>query len=334
MILKSREIRLKNRPIAMPQLSDFELSEVTILPPGAEEVQVKNTWMSVDPYMRGRMNDTKSYITPFEIGKPLSGAAIGVVLQSNSKHFNEGDLVVTGYGWREFFNAHQDEIRKVDSSGLPPQAFLGVMGMPGKTAYYGLLNVAQLKPEDTLFISAAAGAVGQVACQIAKLKGATVIASAGGAQKGKFLQELGVHKVIDYKAHKSISEALAVAAPNGIDVYFDSVGGAHLDAALRAARQYGRFALCGMIGDYNADVRGEGVHNLFEAVRKDISLRGFIISNHFGDIPDFNKDMSAWIANGDIVWKETIEDGIANAPRAFLNLFSGQNVGKMLVRLD
>lgn len=205
--------------------------------------------------------------------------------------------------------------------------------MPGLTAYVGLVKIAALKPGDVVFVSAAAGAVGSVVCQIAKLKGHTVIGSAGGADKAAFLKAIGVDHVIDYKAEPNLSAALAKAAPQGIDVYFENVGGEHLDAALLAAKPFARFALCGMISQYNATEAPKGPSNIILAVGKSLRLEGFIVSNHFDMAPQYLKELSGWISSGQFKWKETVEDGIENAPKAFLKLFTGENMGKMLVKL-
>jgi NADPH-dependent curcumin reductase CurA len=330
----SKEIRLKSRPSGVPNAGNFELATVTLPDPGPGEVQVRNTWMTVDPYMRGRMNDVRSYAPPFQIGEAMQGGAVGEVIASNDPAFKPGDAVQSFLGWREAFTAPAATVQKLDTHGLPPQAFLGVAGMPGLTAYVGLLKIAALKDGDVVFVSAAAGAVGQVVCQIAKLKGHTVIGSAGGADKAAWLKELGVDHVIDYKAEPDLTAALMRAAPDGIDVYFENVGGAHMEAALMAARPFGRFALCGMISQYNATDLGEGVRGLIMAVGKQLRLEGFIVSSHVDMQADFIRDMSGWIASGKVKWRETVEEGIENAPTAFLKLFKGENLGKMLVKLS
>ena len=330
----SREIRLKSRPVGEPTAANFELATVTLPDPAPGEVQVRNSWMTVDPYMRGRMNDVRSYVPPFQIGEALQGGAVGEVTASNDPAFKAGDAVQSFFGWREAFNAPAAIVQKLDTYGLPPQAFLGVAGMPGLTAYVGLLKIAALKDGDVVFVSAAAGAVGQVVCQIAKLKGHTVIGSAGGADKAAWLKEIGVDHVIDYKAEPDLTAALLRAAPDGIDVYFENVGGAHMEAALMAAKPFGRFALCGMISQYNATDIGPGVHGLIMAVGKQLRLEGFIVSSHTDMQADFIRDMSAWIASGKIKWQETVEEGVENAPTAFLKLFKGENLGKMLVKLN
>ncbi|CAN5533322.1 NADP-dependent oxidoreductase [soil metagenome] len=331
----SREIRLKTRPVGLPTAANFDLVSVDLSAPGPGEVQVRNTWMTVDPYMRGRMNDVKSYTPPFQLGEVLQGGAVGEVIASNDSSLKVGDLVQSGNGWREAFNAAASTVQKLETHGLPPEAFLGVAGMPGLTAYVGLLKIAALKPGDVVFVSGAAGAVGSVVCQIAKLKGHKVIASAGGAEKVKFLkEELGVDVAIDYKATPDLTAALMAAAPEGIDVYFENVGGEHLEAALNAAAPYARFAICGMISQYNATAPVPGPRNMALIIGKNLRLEGFIVSNHWDMMPAFIKDLAEWSAAGKLKWKQTVKEGIEKAPEAFLGLFSGDNFGKMLVKLS
>ncbi|MFL5298341.1 MAG: NADP-dependent oxidoreductase [Phenylobacterium sp.] len=328
-----REIRLKGRPSGLPTHDNFEMATVELAAPGAGEVQVKNLWMTVDPYMRGRMNDVKSYAPPFQLGKALDGGAIGEVTVSNDPALKPGDLVQSGFGWREGFNAPAAALQKLDSRGLPVQAFLGAAGMPGLTAYAGLLKIAALKDGDIVFVSGAAGAVGSMVVQIAKAKGHTVIGSAGGAEKVAFLKEIGCDHVIDYKATPDLNAALAAAAPDGIDVYFDNVGGAHLEAALNSARLFARFAICGMISIYNATRPEPGPSNLAQLIGRNIRMEGFIVSHHFSMMPQFLGDLAKWVAEGKVTWKETVFEGIDNAPDAFIGLFKGENLGKMLVKL-
>jgi hypothetical protein len=331
---KSREIRLKSRPTGTPSADNFELATVDLPDPGPGQVQVRNTWMTVDPYMRGRMNDVKSYSPPFQLGEAMQGGAVGEVVASNDPSLKPGDLVQSFFGWREAFNAPAQAVQKLDTHGLPPQAFLGFAGMPGLTAYVGLLRIAEMKEGDVVFVSGAAGAVGSMACQIAKLKGHTVIGSAGGADKVAFLKEIGVDHAIDYKAEPNLPAAVMRAAPDGVDVYFDNVGGACLEAALMAAKPFGRFALCGMISEYNNTDMGDGVRGMVMAVGKSLTLKGFIVSNHFDMMGAYLKDVSEWAASGKLKHRETVREGIENAPAAFLGLFKGENLGKMLVKLS
>jgi NADPH-dependent curcumin reductase CurA len=329
----AREIRLKSRPSGRPVADNFELASVELGAPSAGEVQVKNLWMTVDPYMRGRMNDVKSYVPPFQLGKVMEGGAVGEVIASNDPALKPGDLVQSNFGWREAFNAPASAVQKLDLQGLPVQAFLGAAGMPGLTAYAGLLRVAALKDGDIVFVSGAAGAVGSMVCQIAKAKGHKVIGSAGGAEKVAYLKSIGVDHVIDYKAERDLDGALAAAAPQGIDVYFDNVGGEHLEAALNAARPFGRFALCGAISMYNATELPPGPRNLVQAVGKQLRMEGFIVSSHWNMMGDFHRDLAAWAKAGKVTWKETVFEGIERAPDAFMGLFTGKNLGKMLVKL-
>jgi NADPH-dependent curcumin reductase CurA len=333
MPMTSREVRLKSRPVGLPTHGNFEIASAEVPDPNPGEATVRNLWMTVDPYMRGRMNDAASYVPPFQLGQAMQGGAVGQVTASNADGLKAGDLVSSFFGWREAFTAPAATLEKLDAHGLPPQAFLGAAGMPGLTAYVGLLKIAALKEGDVVFVSAAAGAVGQVVCQIAKLKGHTVIGSTGGAQKVAYLKEIGVDHAIDYKAERDLSGALAAAAPQGIDVYFDNVGGEHLEAALNAARPFGRFALCGAISMYNATDLPPGPRNLVQAVGKQLRLEGFIVSSHWNMMGDFHRDLAAWVKAGKVTWKETVFEGIERAPDGFMGLFTGENLGKMLVKL-
>ncbi len=332
-MVPSREIRLKSRPTGALSAANFDLATVEVPEPGAGEVQVRNHWMSVDPYMRPRMNDVKSYVPPYEVGKPLDGGAIGEVIASQEPKFAKGDIVQSGLGWREVFNAPASTLRKLETRGLPPQTFLGVAGMPGLTAYVGLMKIAALRPNDVVFVSGAAGAVGQVACQIAKIRGHKVIGSAGGPAKVAWLKEIGVDEVIDYKAEKSIRQALARVAPEGIDVFFDNVGAEHLEAALALSRTFGRFVLCGAISQYDTAEQPAGVRNMAVMVPRRLRLEGFIVLDHADQNQPFFRDMTEWLTAGRIKWKETVVVGLENAPTALMNLFKGANLGKMLVKL-
>ncbi len=331
--MTSREIRFASRPEGIPTLQTFAMGEVEVPAPPAGQVRVRNIWMSVDPYMRGRMMTRESYVPSFRLGEPLEGGAIGRVEASKCEDFAPGDLVQSMLGWREAFNAAPSVLTKVRSTTLPPEALLGVAGLPGLTAFVGVDKVAKPCAGEVIFISAASGAVGSAACQIAKAAGATVIGSAGGAEKCAFLREIGVDRVIDYKAEPDLAAALHAAAPQGIDAYFDNVGGTHLDAALDAAKPFARFALCGMISDYNK-TEGTSLRNLRLIVTKRLRLEGFIVSDHFDMMPQFVDQMARWVVDGTVKIHQTVENGIENAPAAFLKLFSGGNLGKMVVRLS
>lgn len=327
----SREVRLRVRPQGAPTVEDFVVERVELPQLGRGEVRVRNIWMSVDPYMRGRMLERDSYVPPFEIGAALQGGAIGTVVASHDLRFAPGDSVLSMMGWREAFNAPAEALQKVDADRLPGEAYLGVAGLPGLTAWIGVTEIADVKEGDVVFVSAASGAVGTVACQIAKLRGATVIGSAGGPEKCAYLREIGVDRVIDYKAVHDLTAALREAAPDGIDVYFENVGGAHLEAALEVARPFARFAICGMITQYDPTVPGPA--NIAATIRKRLTIRGYVVSDHFGRMPEFVAEMSGWIETGKVVWRQSVDEGIEAAPGAFLKLFSGENFGKMLVRL-
>ena len=334
----SREIRLKQRPVGEPVLADFEEASVELGAPAPGEVLVRNRWISVDPYMRGRMSDRKSYVPPFELGKAMQGGAVGEVVASNDPKFAEGDLVLSMLGWREGYVAPAKGLDKLPRiPGVPDQAYLGVLGMPGMTAYGGFLHLGEPQPGETVFVSGAAGAVGSTVCQIAKLKGCTVVGSAGSDEKAAWLKSLGVDHVVNYRTATDLNAALSAAAPKGIDIYFDNVGGEHLEVALDLARPFARFVECGMISAYNDKTPAAGPRNLMMVVGKNITMRGFIVTSLFAKYPDlmgrFRTEMGQWVAEGKVRWEETVEDGIANAGPAFLKLFSGGNTGKMLVRL-
>jgi NADPH-dependent curcumin reductase CurA len=329
---KSRELRLASRPSGFPTADTFELAETPVGEPGPGEVVVRNTVMSVEPYMRGRMNDTKSYVPPFEIGKPLEGGCVGQVVASNDDSLPIGTWVQSMLGWREFARANAKQFQKIDSSLAPPSAYLGVLGVPGLTAWAGLKIVGELKATDIVFISSAAGAVGSIAGQIAKLAGATVIGSAGGPEKVAYLKEtLGFDEAFDHQGG-NIAEKLAEAAPKGIDLYFDNVGGEQLEAALGALRPFGRVAACGMIAHYNEDVPGP--RNMIQIVGKRLRIQGFIVVDYFARIPEFLADVGPLLKSGKIVAPETYFEGIESAPQAFDSLLrGGSHVGKILVRL-
>jgi NADPH-dependent curcumin reductase CurA len=331
---KSREIRIKSRPVGEPTAANFELVETDVATPGPGQVLVRNSYMTVDPYMRGRMMDRKSYVPPFQIGEALQGGAVGQVVASNAPHLKVGDYVQSMLGWREWVVADGATMIKLDPTIGPIQAYLGALGMPGLTAYVGLLKIGELKDGERVFVSAASGAVGQIVCQIAKAKGCYVVGSVGSDEKADFIvKDLGVDKAINYKTAADLTAAVQKAFPEGIDVYFDNVGGSHLQAALANMRQFGRIAACGAIEQYNVTTPPAGPNNLILVVGLSLTIRGFIVSNHFDMMGDFLRDMAAWRKAGKMKWKETIVEGIENAPKAFIGLFHGENFGKMLVKV-
>lgn len=332
---KSREVRLKRRPQGMPSLADFELAETAVPSPGPGQVLVRNIYMSVDPYMRGRMVERESYVPPFQIGEALSGGAVGQVVASNgNSNFKPGDYVSNFSGWREWFVTGGGELQKIDPAMAPIQAFLGALGMPGLTAYAGLLKVGELKDGERVFVSAASGAVGAIVCQIAKNKGCYVVGSAGSDEKCDWLtKEARCDKAINYRKAGDLTAAVKAALPEGIDVYFENVGGAHLDAALANMRMHGRIPVCGMIEQYNATTPPPGPANIIMTIPMRLTIKGFIVSDFMNLTPDFLRDMSAWAKAGKMTWRETIYEGIEKAPEAFIGLFKGDNFGKALVKI-
>ncbi|MBV8686284.1 MAG: NADP-dependent oxidoreductase [Alphaproteobacteria bacterium] len=329
--MTNRAWHLKSRPQGLPTEDNFELKELPRedLPDGW--VRVENRWLSVDPYMRGRMNDVKSYVPPFQVGAPLEGGAVGVVVESRSPDLAEGETVFHMLGWRETATGAAEKFNKLPPLGVEDHQWLGNLGLTGGTAYFGLLRAAQAKEGDIVFVSAAAGGVGSAVVQIAKAKGMTVIGSAGGAEKCAWVKELGADAVIDYKAEPLLA-ALQREAPKGIDVYFDNVGGDHLDAALATARQNARFAICGMIEGYNG-APPHAFRYIMRVIAARIMMKGFIYTDYLAEMGDFYRDMGGWIASGRVKGRETVREGIEATPDAFRDLFSGGNIGKMLVRL-
>jgi NADPH-dependent curcumin reductase CurA len=332
--IKSREIRLKNRPEGLPRETDFELAEVELSEIGEGEILVQNIYMSVDPYMRGRMYDRKSYVPPFQLGMALDGGCVGRVIESKKGPFRVGDYVLGMLGWREYFVSDGQGLVKIDPGIAPIQSYLGPVGMPGLTAWAGLLHIGKPNKGETVFVSAASGAVGSIVCQIAKLKGCHVVGSAGSDEKVSWLlKEAGVDAAINYKKVDDIIVEVGKHCPTGIDVYFENVGGVHLEAALEHMNTHGRIVMCGMISMYNAIQPAPGPTNLANIIIKQLIMQGFIVSDHFDKIEQFYSDMGKWIAEGKIKWKETVADGIENAPKAFIGLFKGENFGKMIVNI-
>jgi NADPH-dependent curcumin reductase CurA len=330
----TRQIRLVSRPEGWPNHDDFELVEVEVPPLEPGQVLVRNSVMSVDPYMRGRMNDTKSYIPPFALGEPLDGGAVGEVVASKSDRLSVGDMVLHQLGWREHAVLDARHVRRVDTSEVPASAYLGVLGMPGLTAYVGLTRVAELREGDTVFVSGAAGAVGSLAGQIARNLGATrVVGSAGSAQKVSYVvDELGFDSAFDYHEGK-VAGRLREHAPDGLDVYFDNVGGDHLEGAIANMKDFGRIALCGAVSQYNATEAAPGPRNMWLVVTRRLRLQGFIVTDH-GDLArEYLTTAADWIREGRLRFKETYADGLDHAVDAFLDLHRGANIGKMLVRL-
>jgi NADPH-dependent curcumin reductase CurA len=331
---KGLEIRLAQRPKGWPTAENFDIVQAEVPRPAPGQILVRNLLMSVDPYMRGRMDDVNSYAPPFQVGAPLEGGAVGEVVESTVDGVKPGDTVLHSLGWREYAVLDAHHAAKVDPSVAPLGAYLGVLGMTGLTAYAGLLEVAAFQPGDTVFVSAAAGAVGSVVGQIAKLKGAKrVIGSAGSAAKVKWLtEELGFDVAFNYK-DAPVQEQLADAAPDGIEVYFDNVGGDHLEAAIAAFNVHGRAAICGMISLYNNTEPAAAPRNLAQVVKKRLTLRGMLVGDHFDLRDQFVAEVGGWLRDGKLRYQETVVEGITSAPEAFLGMLRGENTGKMLVKI-
>ncbi|MFG2007518.1 NADP-dependent oxidoreductase [Micromonospora sp. NPDC048868] len=333
MSIRNREIHLASRPQGWPTADNFRLVETEVPTPGPGQIVVRNRYVSVDPYMRGRMNDVRSYVPPFALDAPLDGGAVGEVVASEVEGLQPGDTVLHGLGWREYALLDARAARKVDPDLAPVSSYLSVLGMTGLTAYAGLLDVAGMKAGETVFVSAAAGAVGSLVGQIAKLRGAArVVGSAGSAAKVERLRALGFDAAFDYH-DGPVRDSLKAAAPDGVDVYFDNVGGDHLEAAISAMKVHGRAAICGMIAQYNDTEPPAAPRNLALVIGKRLTLRGFLVGDHGHLRDEFVREMAGWLRDGRVSYDETVVDGIENAPEAFLGLLRGENLGKMLVRV-
>ena len=329
----SREIRLASRPKGIPTAANFTLAETTLPPLPAQQVLVRNLFMSVDPYMRGRMNERHSYVPPFEIGKVLEGGAVGEVTESRSEEFKVGDIVTSRYGWREAFIAAPKELHAVDKAVQPRSVHLGTLGMTGMTAWAGLTMV-EVKAGDVIYISGAAGAVGNMAGQLAKLRGCRVIGSAGSEEKVKgLLEKCGFAAAFNYKTGPVLDQ-LNLAAPDGIDVYFDNVGGESLEAALSALRVHGRIIACGGISSYNEEKPKPGPSNFFNMTTKRLTMKGLIVGDWLNLQSEFEKEVGGHFQAGRLKSLETVVDGLDQAVAAFIGLFDGKNVGKMVVKLS
>jgi NADPH-dependent curcumin reductase CurA len=334
MTVTSREWRLVSRPQGWPEPGDFELAEVEVGDPAQGTLLVRNVWFSVDPYMRGRMNDVKSYTPPFALGEPMDGGAVGRVVASAAEGFEVGDHVLHFRGWREFAHVPARHAVKVDPRAAPLSTYLGVLGMTGLTAYAGLLRVAGFREGDTVFVSGAAGAVGSQVGQIARLKGAArVIGSAGSEKKVRALvEEYGFNAAFNYK-DGPVRDQLSEAAPDGIDVYFDNVGGDHLEAAIGSLRLHGRIAVCGMISQYNDTEPSPGPRNLAQVIGKRLRIEGFLVDDHRDLQPDFVREVGGWVRDGSLRYHETVTEGIENGVEAFLAMMRGDSEGKAVVHL-
>jgi len=333
----ARRIVLASRPVGEPKPSDFRLEEFPVPAPGAGEVLLRTLWLSLDPYMRGRMSDAPSYAAPVGIGEVMEAGTVSEVAASNNDKFAKGDIVLSRAGWQTHALSNGSGLRKLDPALAPVSTALGVLGMPGMTAYSGLLEIGQPKAGETVVVSAASGAVGSVVGQIAKIKGARAVGIAGGPDKCRYVtQELGFDDCVDHRA-ADFAEKLKAACPKGIDVYFENVGGAVFEAVFPLLNTFARIPVCGLIAQYSATELPAGpnrVPQLFRVVlTKRLTIRGFIVTDFAAKHADFLRDVSAWIKEGRIKYREDIAEGIENAPSAFMGLLKGKNFGKQLVRI-
>jgi NADPH-dependent curcumin reductase CurA len=333
--MESTRFVLDSRPSGLPASSNFRM-EVEALPELKEdEVLLKSWYISVDPYMRGRMNDVKSYAASFQVGMPISGGVVARVTASKSKSLNTGDIVFGMLPWATYSIESADKLRKVDIRNVPPGYYLGIFGMPGLTAYFGMMDICRPKKGDTVVVSGAAGAVGLVAGQIAKIQGARVIGLAGTDEKCRnLIEEFGYDEAINYKTSKSLRKEIAALCPDGIDAYFDNVGGEITDAVVLNLDFHSRIALCGQISQYNSTKIYMGPTILPMLLTRSVLLQGFIVSNYSDRFPEGFSQLAKWLSEGKIKYTETIIDGFDKLPEAFLGLFSGENKGKMLVRIE
>lgn len=328
------QVRLASRPEGWVSAENFELAEAPVPKPGDGQVLVHNIYLSVDPYMRGRMNDVKSYIPPFRIGEVLQAGVVGQVVESRYEGIAEGDYVMGMLGWENYSVSDGRLVRKIPQSKVPLSYYLGVLGMPGMTAYVGVTKIAEAKKGDRVFVTAASGAVGSVVGQIAKILGCEVAGSAGSDAKVALLKEqFGYDRGFNYKSVESLHAAVAEANPKGIDVLFENVGGEIFEAALWNMRDYGRIALCGMIADYNLEEAPPGPRGMMLMIGRRLKMQGFIVTDHPNACDEYVKKAIGWLDEGKLNYHESIAHGIENAPQAFLDMLRGKNTGKQIVQL-
>ncbi len=333
----ARRIVLQSRPVGEPKLSDFRLEEMPVPKPGVGEILLRTQWLSLDPYMRGRMSDAPSYAKPVEIGGVMEGGTVSEMIASNNERFAVGDIVVGRTGWQTHAVSDGKGLRKLDPALAPVSTALGVLGMPGMTAYVGLLEIGKPQPGETVVVAAASGAVGSVVGQIAKIKGARAVGIAGGPQKCRYVRdELGFDDCLDHHA-PGLAERLDAACPNGIDVYYENVGGPVFEAAFPLLNPFARVPVCGLISQYNAISLRQASITLPQFMRatltKRLTIRGFIVSDFAARHGDFLRDVSAWIKEGRIKYREDMIEGLEQAPQALIGLLRGENFGKRLIRL-
>lgn len=331
--MQNKEISLASRPTGMPTSENFRFSETETAPLNEGEVLVRTLYISVDPYLRGRMREGRSYVAPFQVGEVISSGVVGEVVESRLPSFPEGDIVTGMLGWRLYNVARLEELRKVDARMGPVTTALGVLGMPGLTAYFGLLDIGQPKEGETVVVSGAAGAVGMTVCQIAKIKGCRVVGIAGSDEKNRYLrEELGVDAVINYKTD-DVRQTLQEACPKGVDIYFDNVGGDISDAVITNISHGARIIICGQIAIYNLNRLDAGPHPQPYLLVNSALMRGFIISDYAPRFMEGVMQMAQWLGAGKLKYAESIVEGFENTPRAFIGLFSGENLGKQLVKV-
>ncbi len=328
-----KQIKLKKRPVGTPVLDDFEFTEAPIASPSEGEVLVKTLYISVDPYLRGRMQNTKSYIAPFELNEVITSGVVGQIAESKSEHFSKGDYVIGSLGWQEYSLAKEKEVRKIDPNLAPVTAYLSILGMTGLTAYFGLLDIGQPKEGETVVVSGAAGAVGSAVGQIAKIKGAHVVGIAGSEEKIRYLiDELGFDAAINYKT-EDVPAALEKACPNGIDVYFDNVGGEISDAVFPLLNRQARIPVCGAISTYNKVEADLGPRVQTALIKTSSLMKGFTVGDYSSRFKEGAADLGRWLQEGKLKYEETITKGFDQTIDAFLDLFKGANLGKQLVKV-
>jgi len=334
MEITSKNIVLKNYvPLGTPASKDFKVREIPIKLSNNNEILVKNLWISVDPYMRARMTDRKNYIAPFTLNEPMEGSAIGEVIETNSELFFKGDLVYSFFGWRDYFITKEDGLQKINPIDVPIQTYLGPLGFTGHTAHVGLFNIGDLQPGKTILVSSAAGAVGSMVCQFAKIIGCKVVASTGTDEKVDWLKnELKVDHAFNYKKIENLVLYFKEICPDGFDFYFDNVGGDFLESVIYRMKNFGKIVICGRISQMNAS-SPSAIKNMAHVLVKRLTIKGFLIFDHLKDRKKFEEDVTKWIKEGKLQWKETIVEGLENSPEAFINLLEGKNIGKMLVKI-
>jgi len=331
----NKQIRLASRPSGWVTEDNFTLTEEALPEVGDGQLLVRNIFMSVDPYMRGRMNDVKSYVPPFQIGEVLQAGVVGQVVASRHADYAEGDYVTGMLGWENYSLSDGAQLRTIEAGGVPLSYHLGILGMPGLTAYAGLFKIAELRPEDSVFVSAASGAVGSVVGQIANIHGCRVAGCAGSDDKIAFLtDELGFDAAFNYKECESIARSVAEVCPEGIDVDFENVGGEIFEAVLWNMRDFGRVALCGMISNYNDEKPQPGPRGMTVIIGRRLRIQGFIVTDHVDVSGEYAAKVSGWLAEGKLQYRETIAEGIENAPAAFISMLRGGNTGKQIVALS